>query len=61
METFAWIGIGIAALLLALWLIGGITGLVVNPVGRALILAWTLIGIAAWAALGGIYLIAQAV
>lgn len=61
METFAWTGLWAAVLLIALRLLGGIVGMVFNPVGRALILGWIIVGIVAWGAFSAIYLIAQAV
>lgn len=61
MEAFAWTGVGIAAMLLAAASLSGMVGMLTSPIGRALLIAWSLIGVAAWALVGTIYLLVQAV
>lgn len=58
-DIFAWTGVGILALLLALWGIVWLVGLLSDPVGRAVMLAMALVAATVWGVLGGIYLIME--
>lgn len=60
-EAVAWTGIGIGTLILTIALLGAFYGLLKDPMGRAILIGWSLIGIGVWAALSVLYIIVQAV
>lgn len=58
MNIFAWTGVALAAFVLVSWFFfSGVMGLCTSSVGKALLVAWTLLGLVAWGIVGGIYLI----
>lgn len=61
MNVFAWMGVGIGAMVLIIWFLLTINGMLTSPVGRSFLIGWSLIGIATWGVLSGIYLIAESV
>jgi hypothetical protein len=60
-NILAWIGVGIGAMLVLGWLLVGIGGMLSSPIGRSILVCWTILGIAVWGVIGGIYLIAEAI
>lgn len=61
MNVLAWLGVGIAALVLAVWFLPTVIGMLLYPLSRALVYVWTSIVIIVWGLLGGIYLTVEAV
>lgn len=58
METFAWIGVGLLALLVIIYFSAGLIGMFKDPIGRAIIIGLSILAVIAWGITGGIYLIA---
>lgn len=59
METFAWIGIGVCAMAVAIGCILWIVGMLKDPIGRAILVALSILAVVAWGLAGGIYLIVE--
>jgi hypothetical protein len=60
MEIFAWTGVAIGALLVIIYAVIWLVGMLSNPIGRYILIGWTLTAAIAWAVLGGIYLVSKA-
>lgn len=57
METFAWIGVGIGAVFMTLFVISWWADMLRSPTGRAIVAAYALIALAAWGVVGGAWLL----
>lgn len=56
-EAVAWTGIGIGALALTAGLLSAFYEMLRDPIGRAILLGWTIIGIGVWVLIGTAYLL----
>lgn len=56
METIAWIGVGAAGLIFAVWFLGSAIGMLRSPIGRAIVLWWAVLAVTAWGVLSAVYL-----
>lgn len=61
METIAWMGAAVLCLVLAACAVVALMGMLTDPIGRAVVLGWTVIGVVAWGLLGAAYLIVKAI
>jgi hypothetical protein len=59
MEIVAWTGVGILALLIVIVAAIWINGILSDPIGRTLAAGLTIMAIAVWGVIGGIYLIVE--
>ena len=57
MNTVAWIGVGVFALFVLGAAVIWLTGMVTNPIGRAILFGWAVLAAIAWAIGGGVYLL----
>ncbi len=57
MEVFAWTGVCVAGVLVLIWLGAFLWGMVRSEIGRGILLGLSIVAVAVWGLLGGVYLL----